>query len=540
MENNNTPTLKASIGGIALGDVIVAGIDGLMKSTAAMNDAWMSGYYNIAAYGERALKSMEDVSAAAEKQRQSYERVLISLSRLASVEELSNAQKNEALKQISQLEKAYGKLGISIDEASGNISRFDSAAVKIINQNKQDREKELQDQIKQLEVNAAALQEIINKSGTCRILFTQVRFGGEADANLTSDRREALMNKLRNKRLELSELQKSRPDEEWIYRRNQELQRKADSNQEQIKSLNALKEIDRYNALSSPEKIREKKKVVEQEQKRQRTLYGDGKEIKYMLGEEKDPVKKLELKKILISREKEYIESQKKEYDAQKEIKQLEQKIEEQLARLAQKRKEQLARLRQKQKIIDAYERESYIRELIIAGKEKEARIQKEINTLKETGLFTDEEARPMAEEKIEQLEKIKEMKEKKILQRQTSNGNPSLYAPASFQNDNIKKENFNKVLNKAQNEKEYEPTDDEKALVEQRTNLFSRMNTIRGQDLSDMEIRTNELTSRGGFIGVAAVSDKNSINKTVDSHLKASNRNLTEIRQILEDTLKG
>ena len=180
-------------------------------------------YFEKLEIGEQNLKNMDEVFSMAEKQRQNYEAILTSMSKLTSIGQLSSEQKINLSKQIIKLEEAYGKLGIIIDETSGNLSGFDSAAIRVTLKNKQAKEKELLAQIKQLEANAAAQQDIIDNAGF-DIPFTQVQFLGEDHVNKASDKREDILKKLGEKRRELSRLQKSNPDQEWITRRNQELQ----------------------------------------------------------------------------------------------------------------------------------------------------------------------------------------------------------------------------------------------------------------------------------------------------------------------------
>ena len=166
--------------------------------------------------------------------------------------------------------------------------------------------------------------------------------GVEKTMNSNKKIPSGILEKPEEKRRELSGLQKSNPDQEWITRRNQELRNREELNKERIRFLNEKEAADRYLALSDPEKINVKKESVKKEKRRQEDLYNRGKALHSMILEEEDPVQKVELKEKLLSLENEYIESQKKEYDAQKEIERLEQKRKEQLSRLEQRKKEYL------------------------------------------------------------------------------------------------------------------------------------------------------------------------------------------------------
>ena len=120
------------------------------------------------------------------------------------------------------------------------------------------------------------------------------------------------------------------------------MQKREALNKEHIRALNEREAADQYQALSDPEKINVKKESVKKEKLRQEELYRGGKTLHSMLLNEEDSIKQLELREKLLSLENEYIESQKKEYDAQKEIERLEQKRNEQISRLKQRKQEYL------------------------------------------------------------------------------------------------------------------------------------------------------------------------------------------------------
>ena len=79
--------------------------------------------------------------------------------------------------------------------------------------------------------------------------------GVEKTMNSNKKIPSGILEKPEEKRRELSGLQKSNPDQEWITRRNQELRNREELNKERIRFLNEKEAADRYLALSDPEKI---------------------------------------------------------------------------------------------------------------------------------------------------------------------------------------------------------------------------------------------------------------------------------------------
>lgn len=525
MENKNKDeSQKNTIAGISLGNVLVAGVDGTIKTFKDIDEKKLAPYLGFAEAGERTLKSMEDVSSAAEKQRQHYEGVLDVLSNLKNMEQLSCEQKIDTLKQIAKLEAAYGKLGITIDETSGKLSGFDSAAVKIIHQHKQAKEKELLAQIKQLEANAAAQQDIIDNAGI-GIPFTQVQFFGEEHVNKASDKRESILEKLGEKRQELFRLQKSNPDQEWITRRNQELQKREALNKEHIRALNERESADSYLALSDSEKINEKKESVKKEKLRQEELYRGGKTLHSMLLNEEDSIKQLELREKLLSLENEYIESQKKEYDAQKEIERLEQKRNEQISRLEQRKKEYLEESRF----------EYQYQKLIANGLEEEAQKLKLIHDAKAQGVqLSKEEVKQLLQQKqeLETLQKHRKKRDGEVVLESLGKNQKNELRDKAFRSVGMSKESeLNNALEEAERIKGDKLSDKERQRIEKYVNLSHRLDSRNPLDLAGMEIKSNELTARGGFLGGAAKPDPNGINQKLLATQKETNLILTQIK---------
>ncbi len=334
-----------------------------------------------------------------------------------------------------------------------------------------------------------------------------------------------ILEKAEEKRRELSGLQKSNPDQEWITRRNQELRNREELNKERIRFLNEKEAADRYLALSDPEKINVKKESVKKEKRRQEDLYNRGKALHSMILEEEDPVQKVELKEKLLSLENEYIESQKKEYDAQKEIERLEQKRKEQLSRLEQRKKEYLEESRF----------EYRYQKLIADGQEDEARKVKLVHDAKAQGVqLTKEEVKQLLRQKqeLDALQKDRTKRDGEVARESPGKNQKNKLRDNAFRSVGMSEESeLNNALEEAGRIKGVPLSDKERQRIEKYVNLSRRPDSRNPLDLAGMEIKSNDLTARGGFLGGAAKPDPNGINQKLLATQKETNQILTQIK---------
>ena len=169
---------------------------------------------------------MKSVHEETEKVRQTNEKAFDSLRDLAGAEELSNVQKNQAIKLIQQLEKSYGKLGISIDSVTGKLKGTDSAIISGLKANKGKRIKELEALIKNQEQDAANQQDSMDDAGWpgwwllgLPQLFTwnkNTRLGGAQDALNAQEKRDKILTDMAANRKELARIRKSTPEQDYI------------------------------------------------------------------------------------------------------------------------------------------------------------------------------------------------------------------------------------------------------------------------------------------------------------------------------------
>lgn len=349
--------------------------------------------------------------------------------------------------------------------------------------------------------------------------------GVEKTMNSNKKIPSGILEKPEEKRRELSGLQKSNPDQEWITRRNQELRNREELNKERIRFLNEKEAADRYLALSDPEKINVKKENVKKEKRRQEDLYNRGKALHSMILEEEDPVQKVELKEKLLSLENEYIESQKKEYDAQKEIERLEQKRKEQLSRLEQRKKEYLEESRF----------EYRYQKLIADGQEDEARKVKLVHDAKAQGVqLTKEEVKQLLRQKqeLDALQKDRTKRDGEVARESPGKNQKNKLRDNAFRSVGMSEESeLNNALEEAGRIKGVPLSDKERQRIEKYVNLSRRPDSRNPLDLAGMEIKSNDLTARGGFLGGAAKPDPNGINQKLLATQKETNQILTQIK---------
>ena len=215
---------------------------------------------------------------------------------------------------------------------------------------------------------------------------------------------------------------------------------------------------------------------------------------------DKNSLKELELKEKLLSLENEYIESQKKEYDAQKEIELLEQ-----------------------------------YQKLIANGLDEEAQKLKLIHDAKAQGV-------QLTEEEVKQLLKQKQELETLQKNRKKYDGEAALGALEKNQKNELqdkvfrsvsmsKESELNNALKEAERIKGDKLSDKERQRIEKYVNLSHRLDSRNPLDLAGMEIKSNELTARGGFLGGAAKPDPNGINQKLLATQKETNQILTQIK---------
>ena len=159
--------------------ILYEGIKSLIKIGQHFYNSWIDGMKEAAAMSEQNASSIREAAQANEELRQKGDEYLKQLEQLASQENLSNANKEQAVKAIGELTKAYGDLGIKLDETTGKLTGVDSAMIKKAEKDKARRIKELEAELRELENSNQQQAELRDKAGIPVWFGGNVRIGGK-------------------------------------------------------------------------------------------------------------------------------------------------------------------------------------------------------------------------------------------------------------------------------------------------------------------------------------------------------------------------
>ena len=173
---NLTGKLMANGGALM---IIYQGFTSLIKIGQHFYNSWIDGMKEAAAMSEQNASSIREAAQANEELRQKGDEYLKQLEQLASQENLSNANKAQAAKAIGELTKAYGDLGIKLDETTGKLTGVDSAMIKKAEKDKSRKIKELEAELRELENSNQQQAELRDKAGIPVWFGGNVRLGGK-------------------------------------------------------------------------------------------------------------------------------------------------------------------------------------------------------------------------------------------------------------------------------------------------------------------------------------------------------------------------
>ena len=159
--------------------ILYEGIKSLINIGKHFYGEWINGMKEAAEMSENNASSIREAAQANEELRQKGDSYLVQLEQLASQESLSNANKAEAKKAIGELTKAYGDLGIKLDETTGKLTGVDSAMIKKAEKDKSRRIKELNAELKELQNANQQQAEVRDKAGVPVWFGGKYRIGGK-------------------------------------------------------------------------------------------------------------------------------------------------------------------------------------------------------------------------------------------------------------------------------------------------------------------------------------------------------------------------
>ena len=167
------------------------------------------------------------------------------------------------------------------------------------------------------------------------------------------------------------------------------------------------------------------------------------------------------------------------------------------------------------------------IQTLLNRGMDESARRQQIFNELKRQGLEYDQES---VDKILELNGRLASMR----LQAAQKKEVESLYSKALRVMGRTKEADEHDALKRARDQKGAELTEEEKASTLKLLALTSQVEEVRRNNKMDFSIKTNALTSRGGFQGGAVVSDSDKYNRSIASSGKKQTELLNDIKRTL------
>lgn len=571
--------VKDMAGGGLLANIFTKAIDSIPTIIKEIDRLRKQKKEDAVEFAARTTDSMKSVHDESEKVRQTNEKAFDSLRNLAGAEELSNVQKNQAIKLIQQLEKSYGKLGISIDAVTGKLKGADSSIVSGLKANKEKRIKELEALIKNQEQDAANQQDLMDDagwSGWWALGIPQLitwnkntRLGGDQDAFKAQEKRDKILTEMAANRKELARIKKSTPEQDYIDELKANLMDREDANRKRVSALGTSHAQAKYDASSIEDKIASKRAELERIRSIQAALNAQGSSISEQMNNEADETKRLELKRQYLDLEKKYIDEQEKEFKVTQEIAALEKtragKFDKLLAKSSTVREKlggsaeldafekrlkdlkanvkisvddkqfaafekQLTDLEARSKFIRDESDEYKYQELKLAGKDREAEKFKLQSDLKKNNAWmSDADAAHVAEQRL----KITDAQKSKDWRTDNRDKLRDLQLKQLEKTDKTEAE-FQRAKLDAKKKLGRDLTGGESDLLRRMTTLSSGLSE-GAPKAANLKIETNELTARGGFQGGALVPPKENYNKDIRTYNEKQTRLLEDLKTLIQ-----
>ena len=234
--------------------ILIEGFKSLIKIGQHFYGEWINGMKEAAAMSEQNASSIREAAQANEELRQKGDSYLAQLEQIASQENLSNANKAEAKKAIGELTKAYGDLGIKLDETTGKLTGVDSAMIKKAEKDKSRRIKELNAELKELQNANQQQAEVRDKAGVPVWFGGKYRIGGketsEAAAKQIAENNKRISEIMRQRK----ELMDSDPAGELRAKKQAETARQEEEYKRRQRAFEDRQHDDAYAAETDPAK----------------------------------------------------------------------------------------------------------------------------------------------------------------------------------------------------------------------------------------------------------------------------------------------
>ena len=463
------------------------------------------------------VRTSEAMYEANEKRRKSESDLLNQLQALSSEEMLSISQKSEAAKLIEELGESYSDLGISIDETTGKITGLDEAMLKVGKKQHKDEVGDLERQLKDMRAQYDSYNEIINADGFWNNVFSG---GKSSDAAMKAAQDQAaLTEKMMAVQKKLHALKKKDPEKEFAAKK-QEAEKKQFNARYYDREHGVFKAIARaeQSDLYSDEQISAMKKNA--------AAYISKKNAG-------DPASEAAYRDLDSAMKDQGLGAMARTGTGDKQFA----ASADQVSKREAKSEEKANAFLKNEEFNNKYQ------ELINQGLTDEAERLKFINELEQKGIRLKKEKVDAILAERKNLQKAKEAEEeKKKAEEGRKNFNEHIKGKAEKLKDTAmrnaglgseaEREN---ALREAEAAKGSALTKEEEAKVTKVADLNWKMDHMETPQLGDLAIKTNSLSSRGGFISGVVMPDKDAVNRSIAEHSKKTNEILERISRTLE-----
>ena len=464
------------------------------------------------------VRTSEAMYEANEKRRKSESDLLNQLQALSSEEMLSSSQKSEAAKLIEELGASYSDLGISIDETTGKITGLDEAMLKVGKKQHKDETGDLERQLKDMRAQYDSYNEIINADGFWNNVFSG---GKSSDAAMKAAQDQAaLTEKMMALQKKLHALKKKDPEKEFA----------AKKQEAEKKQFNA-KYYDREHGVSEAIARAEQSGLYSDEQISAMKKNAAGYISKKNAG---DPASEAAYRDLDNLMKDAGLGAMARTGTGDRQF----EASADQVSKRDAKSEEKANAFLKNEEFNNKYQ------ELINQGLTDEAERLKLINELEQKGIRLKKEKVDAILAERKNLQKAKDAEEeKKKAEEGRKNLNEQLKGKAETLKDTAmrnagygREAAQEKALRNAEKTKGSALTEKEKARVIKNADLEWDMEHREAPQLGNLAIKTNSLTSRGGFATGAVMPDKDAVNRRLVEETRKMNEILGQISKKVDD----
>lgn len=514
--------MEAFKAGGGLVGILIAGVTSLGTIAMSVYNNWINAMKDAADVARRNTESIREVSQANEALRQKTDNYLSKLSDLAASEQLSNAGKAEAIMLINQLTQSYGDLGVTLDATTGKLVGFDEAMAKKLRKDHAQKIWETEAELRNLQSDNNAQRDLMNNAGISGWWLAGIpqlltwdrntRIGGEEQAKEAGEKISENDKRATELRRQLRDLKKNDPVEQFRKSQAAKLADLKESYQQQTESFEQRKFDDAFNSETDPDaKIANRQALINNLRQTKiaplaKQIVAAERKLETATGDDR-----VEAERNLVQLKKQMQAEQEKIYHWNQQIESVIKQQDSGYNNLVNSTKDELE-----------------YNALIIAGEYDKAAALKLEQELKAQNLKLTKEEKDAI---LEQRKALGSQNLKRNLQDQAFD----LYGQAMNKAGLGKEFEMQKALRDAERAKGAELTEEEANQVKMLTSLSYDLANQRDMQFGDTSIKTNSLTSRGGFSGGAKMPDSEKINREIATTSKLQLEQMKIITMICE-----